>query len=192
MKSILYHSYNPNSLSEDSSDELYCFLDTIKYEVGNKILLLGNIGNLGNRLRMLGVYVTIIEDSNYGDICHSLIKNTNCSVIKGRLELLPFEEEYFDKVIILDEFNNINNCKTATKEIQRVLKSDGEVIIEDLNLKNIKVKMKKLKCKMFGEKNNYHYPEEVMDLFLEVGFSGKVKEIENERYIYIGKKNTAV
>ncbi len=182
MKSILYHSYHPSSESEDTSDDLYKFLDTIQYEIGNKILLLGNIGNLGNRLRMLGVYVTIIEDSNYGEICHSLIKNTNCNVMKGRLELLPFEEEYFNKVIILDEFNNIENCETATKEISRVLKSDGEVIIEDLNLKNIKVKMKKLKCKMFGEKNHFHYPEEVMNLFLQVGFDGKIKEIENEKY----------
>ena len=52
------------------------------------------------------------------------------------LEALPFEDQYFDKIIILDHFNNISNYKDALKEISRVLKNDGEIILEDLNLKN--------------------------------------------------------
>ncbi len=188
MKSVLYHNYNPNADLEDDSDDLTCFLDSIKYEVGNNVLLVGNIGNLGNRLRMLGVYVTILEDTHYGDICYSLIHNANCNVVKGCLELLPFEDEYFDKVIILDYFNNINNCKGATKEISRVLKKNGEVILEDLNLKNIKVKIKNFKHKICGEKVCYHYPSEIINLFSDASFEGILKEVQNERYIYIGKR----
>ena len=173
MKSILYHNYEPNSDLTETSDDITCFLDNIKYTIGNNILLVGDIGNLGNRLRMLGVSVTILENTCYEDICYSLIQNVNCNVVKGSLEFLPFEDKYFDKVI----------------EIDRVLKLDGEVVLEDLNLKNIKVKLKNLKHRLCGENINYHYPNEIIDLFSKVNIKGIMKEIENERYIYIGKRN---
>nr|WP_243279194.1 methyltransferase domain-containing protein [Romboutsia sp. 1001713B170131_170501_G6] len=172
----------------DNSDDITCFLDTIKYNVGNHILLVGKIGDLGKRLRRLGVYVTILENSPYEDVCYSLIHNGNCNVIKGTLELLPFEDRHFDKVIILDHFNNTGNFKQASKEINRVLKIDGELILEDLNLKNIKVKLKNLKHKLCGENIKYHYPNDVAKLFSTLDFEGNVKEVENERYIYIGKR----
>lgn len=188
MKSVLYYDYEPNADLTDVSDDITCFLDTIKYDIGNNILLVGNIGNLGNRLRMLGVYVTILENSHYEDVCYSLIHNGNCNVIKGSLELLPFEDKYFDKVIILDHFNNTGNCKQASKEINRVLKHNGELILEDLNLKNLKVKLKNLKHKLCGENLSYYYPHEIVNLFSKLNFDGNLKEVENERYIYIGKR----
>lgn len=188
MKSVLYHDYEPNADLTDTSDDVTCFLDTIKYNIGNNILLVGNIGNLGKRLRMLGVYVTILENSFYEDVCYSLIHNGNCNVVKGSLESIPFEDKYFDKVIILDYFNNTGNCKKASSEINRVLKYNGELILEDLNLKNLKVKLKNLKHKLCGENVNYHYPHEIINLFSNLNFDGNLKEVENERYIYIGKR----
>lgn len=113
----------------------------------------------------------------------------NCNVVKGSLEFLPFEDKYFDKVIILDHFNHTTDSERVISEINRVLKVNGEVILEDLNLKNIKVKLKNLKHKLCGENINYHYPNEIIDLFSKVNIKGIMKEIENERYIYIGKRN---
>ena len=188
MKSVLYHDYEPNSDLIDNSNDVRCFLDTIKYDIGNKILLVGNIGNLGKRLRMLGVYVTILENSSYQDVCYSLIYNENCTVVKGSLEYLPFEDNYFDKVIILDHFNHTNNCQKASMEICRVIKKRGELVLEDLNLKNLKVKLKYLKHKLCGENVSYKYPDEIVNIFSNLNFDGALKELQNERYIYIGKR----
>ena len=44
MKSILYHSYDPYDDLTDTSNDIMCFLDTVKYKIGNNILLVGNIG----------------------------------------------------------------------------------------------------------------------------------------------------
>lgn len=188
MKSVLCCDYDPNSDLIDSSDEVANFLYSIKYNIGNNILLVGDIGNLGKRLRMLGVHVTILENSHYEDVCYCLIHNENCNVVKGSLEYLPFADNNFDKVIILNHFNNISNCKQASKEINRVLKKDGELILEDLNLKNIKVKIKHIKRKLCGENIKYYYPQDIINLFSKFNFDGDLKEFENERYIYIGKR----
>ena len=189
MKSALHHDYDPNGDLTDTSDDIISFLGNIKYSIGNKVLLVGNIGDLGKRLRMIGVSVTILDDSCYEDISYSLIKNINCNIVKGSLDILPFKDKYFDKIIILDYFNHAIDCERVINEINRVLKIDGEVILEDLSLKNIKVKLMNLKHKIFGENINYHYPSEIIDLFSKVNIKGIMKEIENERYIYIGKKN---
>lgn len=188
MKSVLYHDYEPNSDFLDSSDDLKVFLDTIKYSIGNRILLIGDIGNLGKKLRRLGVHVTILEDSSNQDVCYSLINNENCNVIKGSLEYLPFNDAYFDKVIILDYLNHAINCTKALDEINRVLKHNGDVVVEDLNLKNVKVKLKNLKHKILGEHVQYFYPQQILKIFSDLEFEGSLKELENERYIYIGKR----
>lgn len=187
VKSVLYHEYEPNADLTETSDDVKCFLDNIKYNIGSKILLVGNVGNLGKRLRLLGAYVTILEDSHYEDVCYSLIHNENCNVVKGSLEFLPFEDGCFDKVIILDHFNHTNNCEKASSEIYRVLKRHGEVILEDLNLKNLKVKLKYFKHRVFGEQVNFNYPQEIFNIFSELDFDGALKELHNQRYIYIGK-----
>lgn len=192
MKSVLYYDYNPNSDLTDSSDDTAIFLYNIKYKIGNNILLVGDIGNLGKRLRMLGVHVTILEDSNYKEACYCLIHNENCNVVKGSLEYLPFADNHFDKVIILDHFNNISDCKQASKEINRVLKQDGEIILEDLNLKNIKVKIKNIKRRLCGENIKYYYPQDIINLFSKLDFDGDLKEFQNERYIYIGKRKQII
>ncbi|MDX5708821.1 SAM-dependent methyltransferase, partial [Clostridioides difficile] len=107
MKSILCQINKQPVKAKYTSDELECFLDTIEYNVGDKILLVGHIGNLGKRLRGLGTSVTILENSNYEDVCYSLVYNENCNVVKGKLEFLPFDDNQFNKIIIVDQFNVI-------------------------------------------------------------------------------------
>ena len=187
MKSAVYHNYELNAGDSEDSDDLKNLLDTIKYDIGDKILLVGDIGNLGKRLRMLGVNVTILEHKDYQDVCPSLINNENCTVVRGALEYMPFDDSFFDKVIVLDHFNHTCNCKKASSEIRRVLKHKGELILEDRNLKNLKVKLKYLKHRLLGEHVHYNYPQEIFSLFSNLNFEGSLKEIENERYIYVGK-----
>ena len=50
-----------------------------------------------------------------------------------------------------------------------------KLYLEDLNLKNLKVKLKNLKHRLCGENINYHYPNEIIDLFSKVNFEGTFK-----------------
>ena len=101
---------------------------------------------------------------------------------------MPFNDNYFDKIIVLDYLNHTANCKKSVKEINRVLKDGGEVIVEDLNLKDLRVKLKYFKHRICGDKINYNYPRQIQNIFKEYDFEGKLQEIQNKRYIYIGKK----
>ena len=186
MKSVVQWSYEANYFAQDTVEDI---LNVVKYEMGERILLGGNIGTLGKRLRMLGANVTILEDSAYQDICYSLIHNENCSVVKGCLELLPFEDGFFDKVIVLNQFNYTHNQKKALKEIYRVLKLRGEVVLQDSNLHKFKVKLKKFKHRVCGERIKYYYPHELIKTLEHSKFKGILENKDCEKYIYIGMKN---
>lgn len=189
MKSIVHWNYEPDDFAEDTDEDI---LSNIRYDIGDRVLLVGDIGSLGKKLRMLGVRVTILENSAYQDICYSLIFNENCSIVKGCLELLPFEDGSFDKVIVLNHFNYTNNQQKALKEIDRVLRLKGELILEDSNLNKLKVKLKSFKHKVFGERIKYYYPQEIIAMFSKLNFAGILEEIESEKYIYIGVKNELI
>lgn len=185
MKSVVHWNYELEGITEYTEVDI---LSSIKYTIGDKVLLVGDIGSLGKKLRTLGIHVTILESGAYQDICYSLIFNENCSIVKGCLEMLPFEDNSFDKVFILNHFNYTNNQQKALKEVERVLKVNGQLVFEDLNPKKLKVKLKALKNRICGERIKYYYPQELVTMFSNFNFSGVLAEIESERYIYIGNK----
>lgn len=189
VESLLYHKYKSCLGLLESSEEVLSFLNNIKYDIGSKVLLVGEVGELGKRIRAFGVHVTILEHSRREEICFSHIMNENCTVVSGQLEYMPFNDNYFDKIIILDYLNYTADCNKSVKEINRVLKHNGEVIVEDLNLKDIKVKLKYFKYRICGDNIHYNYPSEIKNIFKTFRFDGILKEIKNKRYIYIGKKS---
>ncbi len=188
MESLLYHKYESCSGLLEFSEEVLSFLNNIKHNIGSRVLLVGEVGELGKRIRAFGVQVTILEHSRREEICFSHVMNENCTVVSGQLEYMPFNDNYFDKIIVLDYLNHTADCDKSVKEISRVLKHNGEVIVEDLNLKDIKVKLKYFKHRICGDKIHYNYPSEIQNIFKKFKFEGTLKEIENKRYIYIGKK----
>lgn len=188
VESLLHHKYESCSGSIEFPEEVLSFLNNIKYDIGSRVLLVGDVGEIGKRIRAFGVQVTILEHSRRDDICVSHVMNENCTVVSGQLEYMPFNDNYFDKIIILDYLNHTSSCNRSVKEINRVLKHNGEVIVEDLNLKNIRVKLKYFKHRICGDNIHYNYPNQIKNIFKRFKFDGVLKEIGNKRYIYIGKK----
>lgn len=188
MKKVLFHLADEGAkLNGDGMDSL---LSHLEYSIGEKVLLVGDIGRLGKELRLNGLNVTILEDTDYEDMCYSLVYNENCNFVKGKLEYLPFEDNYFSKVIVLEQFNHTSNYEKASSEISRVLKNNGELILEDLNMNNIKNKMKYLKRKICGLCGNHCNPNDVKKIFSNLRFDGVVEDFESKRYVYVARKKT--
>lgn len=188
VKKVLFHFAGEDAkLNGDGMDSL---LNHLEYSIGEKVLLVGDIGRLGKELRLNGLNVTILEDSDYEDMCYALVHNENCNFVKGKLEYLPFEDNYFSKVIVLEQFNHTSNYHKASSEISRVLKNNGELILEDLNMDNIKNKMKYLKRRICGLCANHCNPSEIKKIFSNLRFDGVVEDFESQRYVYVARKKT--
>lgn len=107
---------------------------------------------------------------------------------QGNAEKIPFSDNYFDKIIIVDAFHHFQNQELACQEIVRVLKPKGKVLIEEFNPEKIFGKVIKILETLVGMKSNFYYPFVLDQLFEK--YKIKTKLINEERLIYylIGKK----
>ena len=74
------------------------------------------------------------------DISKNMIKEAKKSVLSGNFsvgdaENLPYDDNFFDKVIISEVLYYLPNLDKAIKEASRVLKKDGLLLITTLNKK---------------------------------------------------------
>ncbi len=87
-------------------------------------------------------------------IAKSRVKKQNFNFVKGCAEDIPFENNYFDKVIATFAFRDFKDKIQALKETYRVLKKGGEFIILDMaNLDIPSVKLLRLFYKFMGKFN---------------------------------------
>ena len=89
--------------------------------------------------------------------------------IIGDAERLPFSDKHFDVVVCSSSLEHFSDPTLSLREISRVLKKDGLVImtIDSLNIP-IREDLKKMHKKLFSV-NNYYSPEQIDKLFGGVG-----------------------
>jgi ubiquinone/menaquinone biosynthesis C-methylase UbiE len=58
-----------------------------------------------------------------------IAKENGLDVKAGDFESIPFDNDFFDAVISIDTIEHVSSREKAFKEIKRVLKKDGELII---------------------------------------------------------------
>ncbi|AIF69770.1 ubiquinone biosynthesis protein UbiE [Palaeococcus pacificus DY20341] len=110
-------------------------------------------------------------------------KLPNVPFIKANAYNLPFKDESFDLVLSVTMFEFLKEPEKAVKEIYRVLKPNGEVVIGTMNGRSSWFFFKRLKS-LFVE-TAYRYarfytPKELEDILLSTGF----KEVESRGIIY--------
>ncbi len=110
-------------------------------------------------------------DASEGMLKIARSKGLNC--IKGNAYSLPFPDETFDLVLSVTMFEFIHGPERVLREIHRVLKPGGEVLIGTMNGKSSWFLFKRLKS-LFVE-TAYRYarfytPGELEELLRKVGF----------------------
>lgn len=75
----------------------------------------------------------------------SLAKAKGLNVQQASVTELPFEDEYFDVVCSFKVLAHVEDIKKAIKEMSRVLKPGGVMVLEFYNTKSIRYLVKKLK-----------------------------------------------
>ncbi|PMP66416.1 MAG: ubiquinone biosynthesis protein UbiE [Thermodesulfobacterium geofontis] len=110
-------------------------------------------------------------------------KSLEILFIKGDAYFLPFKDKVFDFVLSITMFEFIKEPFKVVKEIYRVLKPGGEVIVGTMNEKSLWFLFKKIKS--FFIETAYRYarfytPKELENLFKIAGF----KNIETRGIIF--------
>ncbi len=127
----LSDSYSNNAVSYIRNKRLKSINKYIKKE--DKVLEIGcGSGNILKLINSKNIYGLDISPKMI-EICKKTIPNGN--FIAGDAENLPYEDNFFDKVIISEVLYYLPDLEKALKEVNRVLKKNGLLLITSLNKK---------------------------------------------------------
>ncbi len=109
----------------------------LKHIHGNVLLDLG--GGTGRVSQHLPDYLTrIILDESLNMLRQA--RKKGLPAVRGEGENMPFPDESFDSIIIVDSFHHLRDQKEVLRECHRVLKSGGTLIIREPNIERLPIK----------------------------------------------------
>ena len=129
----------------------------------------------------------IVLDSSQGMI-KECRKYPGLNCIKCSAEKIPFPDDYFNKIIIVDAFHHFQHQEAVCKEIKRILKQGGILIIEEFNPETAIGKIIVLLEKLFKMNSNFYSSEELNEFFAKYLSRIKIFNGAKTRYYLIAGK----
>jgi demethylmenaquinone methyltransferase/2-methoxy-6-polyprenyl-1,4-benzoquinol methylase len=141
-------------------------------------LLLDAGGGTGRVAAALRTYVrsALVADFSFGMLAQA--RKKGLSATQSPAEHLPFANETFERIIMVDALHHVINQKDTVTELWRVLKPGGRLVIEEPDVRTITVKLVALGEKLALMRSHFLSPPKIAALFPP---EAKVR-IETESY----------
>ncbi len=121
----------------------------------------GGTGRVSARFQEVSNNV-IVVDSAFRMLQVSKLKGI--STIQSQSERLPFAEELFDRIIMVDVFHHVEDQQQTLNEMWRLLAPGGKIVIEEPDIKNISVKLIALGEKILLMRSHFQKPETIIEM----------------------------
>lgn len=109
-----------------------------------------------------------------------------CAVANG--ENLPIESNFVDQIIIVDALHHFQNQEAVIKEINRVLRPQGQVLVEEFNPIVFGGKLVVLAEKILRLGSIFYSPSVLAGLFSKQGFRVKMFDENKSSYYLVAEK----
>jgi demethylmenaquinone methyltransferase/2-methoxy-6-polyprenyl-1,4-benzoquinol methylase len=146
----------------------------------------------GGTGRVSGQLSAMVGNVVVNDLSHRMLKQAHakpvfpvCSVA----EQLPFADNSFERILVVDALHHFFHQRDAIRDLIRVLKPGGRMVIEepDYNLKL--VKMLALAEKMFLMRSHFISPERIREMVAGCGASATIIKMDNFRAWIVADKS---
>lgn len=85
--------------------------------------------------------------------------------MQGHSERLPFADDSLDRLVMVDALHHVGDQSQTVREMVRILKPGGRMMIEEPDIHWLGVKMIALMEKILGMRSHFLQGEEIEDLF---------------------------
>jgi len=152
------------------SERLMGLLQT---QPGERILDIG--GGTGRVSQTFGDdYVVVVCDPSWGMLREA--RQKQLIVCCGLAEHLPFADDAFDRIVMVDTFHHLRDQHAAAKETLRVLRPGGRLVIEEPDIRRWAVKLIALGERLLLMRSRFYSIADMARAFEEVG--GKIVVLE--------------
>lgn len=121
----------------------------------------GGTGRVSSAIRDL------VDDVVVADVSLGTLKQTRLSAFRsvcGVSESLPFPGDSFERVIMVDALHHVVNHADSAREMFRVLKPGGVLVIEEPDIRTFGVKLIALAEKLLLMRSHFLAPDQIVKL----------------------------
>jgi ubiquinone/menaquinone biosynthesis C-methylase UbiE len=130
----------------------------------------GGTGRVAQTLRGLAGDVVVLDESA-AMLEQARLKGL--TTVQGQAEHLPFPDDAFARVLIVDAFHHLRDQRQAAAEFLRVLAPGGLIVIEEPNVEAAAVKLVALAEKVALMRSHFRRPVAVQEIMQAAG--GRVR-----------------
>jgi demethylmenaquinone methyltransferase/2-methoxy-6-polyprenyl-1,4-benzoquinol methylase len=124
----------------------------------------GGTGRVASALREL------VDEIVIADVSFGMLKQTSgFRSVRGLSESLPFSDNSFERVIMVDALHHVIDHTASAREMFRVLKPGGVLVIEEPDIRTFGVKLIALAEKLLLMRSHFLAPDAIMKLFDDGG-----------------------
>jgi ubiquinone/menaquinone biosynthesis C-methylase UbiE len=133
----------------------------------------GGTGRVSSQLRQL-IDEVIISDESLSMLKQAQIKGRLQSA-QAHVERLPFPAASFDRVVVVDALHHFANQREAIRDLLRVLKPGGRLLIEEPDIQRLIVKFVAVGEKVALMRSRFISAEQVRDIVAAQGYSAMIE-----------------
>lgn len=99
-------------------------------------------GGTGRVAQFLSTHANriIVADESHRMLRQANTK-TSLEVVRSVTEALPFKDNLFDRIIMVDALHHVEHQQQTAQELWRVLKPGGKIVIEEPDIRRLPVKL---------------------------------------------------
>jgi SAM-dependent methyltransferase len=133
-------------------------------------------GGTGRIAQLLAPHVDqiVIADETAAMLRESHVKGLCCPVV-SHVERLPFGDDSFERVLVVDALHHFTHQRQALGELARVLRSGGRLVVEEPDLNRLSVKVVAVAEKLALMRSRFLYPHEIGRELAGLGLRVEIK-----------------
>lgn len=130
-------------------------------------LLLDAGGGTGRVAQALKTHTrhTVVADSSLGMLMQAQEKD-GLLLACTNSETLPFPDRSFERVVMIDALHHVFQQEQTTRELWRVLKPGGRIVIEEPDLRTFPVKLIAVAERLLLMRSRFLAPDQIANLFV--------------------------
>jgi demethylmenaquinone methyltransferase/2-methoxy-6-polyprenyl-1,4-benzoquinol methylase len=148
----------------------------------------GGTGRVANAIREHAGEV-VIADPSFGMLRQA--DRTRIGLACAHSESLPFPGATFERVIMVDALHHVIHQGQTAREMYRVLKPGGRIVIEEPDIRKFAVKLIALGEKLLLMRSHFLSPNEIVALFSIDSVKASIHAAEGNAWVVIEKPGAA-
>ena len=144
----------------------------------------GGTGRVASAIREHAGEV-VIADPSLGMLREA--DRTQLGLACSNSEALPFPNDTFERIIMVDALHHVIHQGETAREMYRVLKPGGRIVIEEPDIHSFYVKMIAVAEKMLLMRSHFLAPQRIVELFSFDSATASIYAVEHNAWVVIQK-----